>query len=410
MKFVGFVVLLVLAGCRPSGEIHSDIDVGARDAATKSLLTDSGQAVVEADNEFAFRLFGKLMDAEPGTSLFISPLSVSLSLQMLLNGASGETASELREALGMSGMSVEEINAASGDMTRLLANLDSKVELSIANSLWDYKTLKLDPGFVRRLKDSYASEVHQISENDNGLKAINDWASEKTHGRIKQIIKQFPSTPMVLSLLNAVYFKGEWKTKFDPAMTHDLPFNTWSGSKDLRPMMNGSKLECRYAETKEYQVIELPYGEGRMGLVIVLPNEKIRLPKFLATLDGKKWTDMMKSLTSGKAGITIPRFKTEGFRALDNLLKSLGIHLVFDPGQADFTALGPRARVWVGETRQASWVSVNEEGTEAAAVTEVDVTTKAEDFEFSIFCDRPFFYAIRDTQTGVILFMGAYGG
>jgi len=365
--------------------------------------------LIAANTQFGFKLFDQLAKQDAGKNIFVSPSSVALALAMIYNGASGETQQAMAKALELNGMSLPEVNQANAALQTMLAGADPKVQLTIANSLWARKDITFKPEFIKRTKDYFSAEVASLDfGSPNAPITINNWVNQKTNGKISKIVESLPSDA-ILYLLNAIYFKGNWSVQFDKAKTKDGQFMLSSGAKKKHPMMSQTG-RYKYYENKTFQAIALPYGAGRMSLYVFLPAKDANLQTFLAGLNAANWESWMPQFRSVEGSIVLPRFKLEYEIVLNNALKALGMEAAFDPQRANFAemyAKSASANVFIGEVKHKTFVEVNEEGTEAAAVTSGGMHLTSYTPPFNMVVDRPFFGAIRDNQTGTILFMGA---
>ena len=371
-------------------------------------LTSIDDRVVQGNSVFAFGLFRKTCGSGETRNLFISPLSVSVALAMTYNGASGKTADEMATVLGFEGIDLGELNQSMADLTTVLEQVDSTVQLTVANSLWGRKEFAFRPDFLQRNAAFYRAETQSLDFADPGAPVvINGWVNRSTQGLIDKIIDAIPRDAM-LYLINAIYFKGRWQTAFDPTVTSDGPFHLADGNEKIVPMMNQSG-SFRYAENDGVQVVRLPYGTGRMGMYIFLPANARGLGGFLGGLNDRVFIEWMSRLVTREGDVLVPRFKIEYECAMSRTLKAMGMKEAFDASVADFSGMSDAA-LCVSEVKHKAVVEVNEEGTKAAAVTSVEMkaTSIREPADrFSFIANRPFFFVIRDDATGTLLFMGA---
>jgi serine protease inhibitor len=371
-------------------------------------LASVDQRVVDGNSSFAFRLVKKTCGSGETKNLFISPLSVSIALAMTYNGASGKTAREMAEVLGFAGIPLAELNHAMDDLAVTLERADSAVEMTVANSLWARRDVDFRAEFLERNKEFYDAEVSTLDFSDPGAPGvINDWVKGATNGLIDRMIESIPRDA-VLYLLNAIYFKGRWQNAFDPAMTGDGEFYLVGGNARTVPMMRQSG-SFRYADDAELQVVRLPYGGQRTAMYVFLPREPGALPVFVSEIDDGAFNEWTSRLVPRPGDVIIPRFKIDYECALLDALKAMGMRDPFDPSTADFSKMSD-AGLFISAVKHRSVVDVNEEGTEAAAVTSVEITrtgvvTPADYFSFV--ADRPFFFVIRDDATGSVLFAGS---
>jgi serpin B len=365
-------------------------------------------ALAAANLDFAFRLQGTVMGNGTPSNLLLSPLSVSIALAMVLNGARGSTRQAIASALGLRAMTTADLNRANSGLLAGLSARDPKVQLEIADSLWQRQDLALLPAFVAAVGKAYGAVPTRLDFSDpRAPGVINAWVSKHTHGLIAKIIDQIPPE-MVLFLVNALYFKGPWSAPFDPSATAPGPFNLQDGSAVKVPMMTQSG---RFAYTRQpgYQAISLPYGSGRYGMYLFLPDQSSSLRAFLSGLTARSWTSMIAGLSPQRGTMSMPKFNLHYTTTLNSALSTLGMGIAFDAQRADFSAMARGPRLAISEVRHATVMQVDEQGTKAAAVTSVGIRATAiqVDNSFTMTINRPFFCAIRDETTGTLLFVAS---
>ena len=360
--------------------------------------------LVAANTKFGFNLFNTLSKQQPNQNIFISPTSVALALSMTYNGVSGETKQEMTKVPELTGMTPQEINAANQALQNSLQKVDPNVQVSIANSLWSKQGFSLKPEFQQTNQKYYQANVTELDFiNPQAPSIINNWVSQKTQGKIDRIVNQI-SLEQVLFLINAIYFKGNWETPFDKSQTTNQTFSLPDGTSKQHPMMSQAG-SYGYYETDKFQAVSLPYGEeGALAMYIFLPDSNSNLATFLQQLTPENWNQWMQILKFRREDgrIDIPRFKMEYEVELNSTLIALGMAGIFDISKADFSPMTDD-KVAVDSVKHKTFVEVNEEGTEAAAVTSMEVSLGV---PFQMNVDRPFFCAIQDHTTGTILFMG----
>ncbi len=363
--------------------------------------------VVAANTKFGFKLYKEILKQDSNKNVFVSPTSVAIALSMTYNGASGETQQAMAKALELQGITLPTVNQANNALKASLENADSEVQLSIANSLWAKQGVTFKPDFMERNRQFYGAKVTELDfANADATRTINNWVKENTRGKIDQVVDQLKPDD-VLFLINAIYFKGNWTKKFDQNQTAERPFYLSNGTQKQHPMMSQSG-KYRYYENETFQAVSLPYGKGRLSLYVFLPRENNSLDAFQQQLAVENWQQWMNQFRMRNGSIQLPRFKFDYDIQLNNALKVLGMESAFSDG-ADFSNM-TSASVAINEVKHKTFVEVNEEGTEAAAVTSVGVAlTSAQMPEepFQMVVNRPFFCAIRDNQTGTVLFMGS---
>jgi len=327
---------------------------------------------------------------------------------MTYNGASGSTQQAMAKTLELQGMSLSEINSGYAALLKqILENADAKVQLKIANSLWANQEVKFQPDFLQRTEDFYQAKVSNLNfKNPTAINNINDWVKDNTAGKINKIVEKIEPN-QVLFLINAIYFKGNWTNEFDKNQTAEYPFYITSGKQKKHQMMS-QEGDYKYYENQQFQAVSLPYGkDGKVSFYIFLPKENSNLKAFSQSLNVENWEKWMTQFNKQKGFIRLPRFKTEYDISLNNSLKALGMEEAFS-NKANFSGMGQNFAI--SQVKHKTFLEVNEEGTEAAATTSVGIVAtslRPEPEPFRMIVDRPFFCAIRDNQTGSILFMGS---
>jgi len=376
--------------------------------AVRADLSADQARLAGANTGFAFDLLKQIVKEKPDANVFISPFSVSTVLQMVGNGAAGETKAEMQAVLKTAGLPADSRNAACRDLNRSLTSLPD-VALNLANSIWYQKEIQLTPAFVAENKNYFLAELAGVDfSNPKSADTINNWADKTTRGKIKDVV-QFPFPPRTRVILaNAIYFKGKWVKPFDKNQTKPHVFHL-PGGEAQAPLM-WQRGHFNHENGDGFQAVQLPYAGGRLQMCVFLPATNSNPAKLLADLSGDTWRDKIRSRFMDREGtLALPRFKIDFKEVLNDPLKALGMRQAFDQ-RADFSAMAEtREGLYVSEAWQKSFVDVNEEGTEAAAVTGVRMTALAamrplQPFEMVV--DRPFFFAIEDNQTGSVLFMG----
>ncbi|MEO0005576.1 MAG: serpin family protein [candidate division WOR-3 bacterium] len=367
----------------------------------------SGANLVPAKNRFGFRLLTELSRGEIKENIVLSPYSIASALTMTYNGAAGETRAAMARALEIEGIGLDELNQGEKGLFEALQQKDARLQLVIANSLWARKGIGFKPGFINRVKKFFSAEVNVLDFNSpEALVKINSWVREKTRGKIERIVERIVPDA-VLYLINAVYFKGKWQQGFDPKQTYETDFHLSDGTKKRVMMMYRSD-RFSYLAGDGFQAVKLPYGDGRMSMVVFLPDESLGLNGLITRLTGENYAIWQREFASRQGEVGLPRFKLEYEGSLNEPLKVLGMAIAFDLNIADFSEMSPMKGVAIGDVRHKSFIEVNEEGTEAAAVTSVEMVMTAMPVDrFRMICDRPFLFTIEDNRTGAILFLGA---
>ena len=367
--------------------------------------SQSPKNIPQAHNTFGFNSIKILVKEEGNKNVFISPSSIALALSMVYNGANGETKSAMQKTLQFQNLDISTVNQESLGLINSLKNPDPKVELSVANSVWARNGVDFKKDFLSVVGSYFNAEISTLDfSNSNAANTINAWVSKNTKGKIPSIVSPPIPDSMVMYLINAVYFKGSWTTEFDKKLTEDKNFTTADGVSKKHPLMR-QRGDLPYLETEDFQSVNLPYGTNkRLSMYVFL---KKNLNNFVQTLDVNKWNDWMTQYKETEGTILLPRFKMEYEKGLIPLLTKLGMGVAFQDN-ADFTGIGNNLKI--SEVKHKTYVDVNEEGTEAAAVTSIGMAPTSAIMPaqktFYMEVNRPFFFVIRDNQTQEILFMG----
>lgn len=408
MKTITFAILtgamLLAVSCH-----RQDVAPGGSTAA--NLRVSAPFAAQTTD--FAFD-FAKQVSKQEGAAknTFISPLSLHIALGMIMNGANGQTAQEIQKTLKLDAQTLAEANATYQNLIENLPGVDSKVTLTLANSVWYRNTFAVATSFQDLLRQSFKAEVSAQDFSDPAtVGRINNWASQQTNGRIPKVIDQI-TNDNVLFLLNALYFKGDWKTQFKPESTVETPFWLPDGNRVNVPMMR-LETDLRRAFKPNYVAFELPYGSDRYAMTVLLPAptaQNTMLPTtppsadaLLQSLTGAEWTQLQKDMTTGKIDIGLPRFTLSYEIKLNDALKAMGMPTAFTD-RADFTKINPNGGLFLSFVKQNTYVAVDEKGTEAAAVTTGGISVTSMPVPY--LCDRPFVFIIHEKTSGTVLFVG----
>lgn len=369
--------------------------------------TEKSAKIIAADNQFGFELFQKI-NASPGEpkNTMISPLSVSLALGMVYNGTEGNTRAQMEEMLHKEGLSPEDINKSYKDLVGALISHDPKVELSIANAIYYSNIFQVKEPFIATNKEYYQAEVQALDFTNEllTLNTVNGWVNNKTKGKIEKIIEKV-NPGSVMYLLNAIYFNGEWKFRFDPKQTSLMPFTREDKSVVQVPTM---KIEnpFNYFSNTDFELLEMPYGSGKYSMLLFLPHDGKGTNDVIAALNPEKVSGWLKQMTEVKKEVFLPKFEFKFNKSLVDDLSALGMSDAFNEGLANLSGISQQAKLVISEVMHKTYIKVDERGTEAAAVTgiTIDVTSVGPDKSFRV--DHPFVFAIREKDTGAILFIG----
>jgi serpin B len=388
----------------------SDSPTGPAGAAPDSLealpraLSEGERAAIAASNRFAFDLFRSINTRFSDSNVFISPLSASFALGMTMNGARGETFEGMRNALRIDDTDLSSINDAYRDLIALLLELDPSVDMRIGNAIWYRHDFPFHQAFFDTVSHYFDARVAGLDfVNPATVDRINAWVDTATAGKITKVLDAIGGD-IVMLLMNAIYFKGSWRSQFDAARTHDAPFALETGGSFLSRMMHLNDLVA-ISMAEGVQAVDLPYGSAAFTMTAILPPASTDVDAFIATLNEAKWDAIIDGLHHITTDVYLPKFQMTWEDTLNADLKAMGMERAFCDGCADFTGMSPAGEsLSISFVKQNTFVNVNEEGTEAAAVTTVGIReTSAQP---SIRFDRPFLFVIRERLSGTILFMG----
>jgi serpin B len=387
----------LLLGCESEG-------VNPPNAIRPVLIPEN---IAAGTNNFAFDFFHKLQETKgAGDNLFVSPLSLHVALGMLLNGAENETAQEILKTLKMEGVSIADLNKAYKTLIEELPNADSKVNLGLANSIWYRSGFRVENDFQTVMKNSFQADVTGLSFDNAAKDRINQWASDKTNGKIKKVLDEI-SPDHVMFLLNALYFKGDWKSTFDVKDTRDEAFKLENGSQKQVKMMH-VKSDFKVAHGSDYSAVQLPYANGQFSMTLLIPTGNNTVGSVLSKLTAQEWSELQSTrLTTTGVEVGLPRFTFEYSSKLNTILNKLGINSAF-LDNAQFGKISKSTATKVDFVKQDTYLGVDEKGTEAAAVTSIgmELTSVGPGVTPKLICDRPFALIISEQTSNTILFMG----
>ncbi len=400
-----FVSLSILAlFILPSCEEAEPIDKEPK----KIVLNLKSAEIIQADQQFAFELFREVNELSENNNLMISPLSVSYALGMTYNGAAGDTREAFRQVLHFGEWTDQEVNESYKDLMGQLVTLDDKVEFSIANSIWYKLGYNVLEAFIATNQEYFDAIVEELDFSDPGaVDIINGWIEDKTNGKIQDMLDYIPGNA-VMYLINAIYFNATWKYQFEKEETFEDDFNLEGGGTHRCDFM---QVEGGFNVTSQdlFSAVELPYGDSAFSMVVLLPQEEVTVDALVNAMDVEHWNDWFASSYMANVQIQLPKFKY-GFKSLLNdPLKNLGLGIAFG-GEANFNNITPMADLFISRVIHQTFIDVQEEGTEAAAATIVELRELSIPSGPPLFkVDRPFLYVIKENSTGAILFMGKVG-
>lgn len=370
-------------------------------------LTTIETEMVNATNAFGVNLLKEVNKSFAGENVFMSPLSASMALGMAMNGAEGGTFEEMRSSLGFGPRTYQELNSSYRSLIALLRGLDPKVEFKIANAVYyDLADIgaAVEPTFLSESKDYFDAEVKGLDfRRPETVDTVNAWANANTNGRIPRILDSIDAQ-IVMLLMNAIYFKGDWRAGFKTADTRDDVFHAPGG--DITVDMMNRKGGFRSGRTSNATVAELPYGGDAFAMTILMPDEGVAIDAYVAGLAAAAWQQATTGLQDAEVDLSLPKFRIAWEDTLNDELKALGMRQAFIADGARFTRISRSMgdHLYIDFVKQKAFVDVNEVGTEAAAVTVVGVGVTSAPMPVRI--DRPFVFAIRERLSGTVLFVG----
>lgn len=372
------------------------------------VLDEKSAQIVEAENEFGFELFRKIFASEMEyENIMVSPFSVSLALAMTYNGAGGETKKVMEETLKLYGLTPEEINTSYQMLLKALKSLDKKVILEIANAIFYRDDFHVESEFISTNKKYYDAEVSALNfGSPNALTTINDWVANKTHDKIDKILDKITGQ-QIMFLINAIYFKGIWQSEFDKKNTVKKDFYLENGSTVKTDFMQQEN-SVLYSSNEIFQAVQLPYGQGNYTMYVFLPQSGKSLQDIMENLGKESWKNWDENFMERNVDVELPKFKFEYELTMNEVLTDMGMGIAFTRDVADFTGINRGGGLNIDYVKHKSFIEVNEEGTEAAAVTVVAIefTSVGGTSKVPFYVNRPFLFTITEKSTGAVLFMG----
>ena len=357
--------------------------------------------------DFDTDLFKASFSASKNKNVVVSPFSVKMALSMAAQGANGKTLEEMNKVIGLDETSNEYFRRLIEDAAK-----DGDITLNIANSVWLRQGLKFNQEYLDILNQYYMAQASTLDfGNPSSKDTINRWVSEKTNGKIEEIVDKIEPLDIAF-LINAIYFNANWSTPFEEGYTSKKDFTLLDGSKVKADLMSKTA-HLLYQENNEFQAVELPYGENeRYVMRVYLPKEDVKFDKFVKGIDKESLQQWGGDFGSMKGVLELPKFKTEYSNSMKDILISMGIKEAFNSNSADFSKMVTveGQNVYISEVMHKTYIDVNEKGTEAAAATSIEMSaTSAPQPEemFEMIVDRPFVFTIDDKESGEILFIGA---
>ena len=365
--------------------------------------------LAESINGFGFDLFRQLHEDAPLENIFLSPLSVSAALSMTANGAENNTLSQMREVLHQNAMTEAEVNEAFKFYLPALIDIDPAVTMLPANSIWYDELFPVYPEFLATNQTYFDAQVEALDFRDpDAASIINSWIEDNTNGKITEMLQSIPADA-VMYLINAIYFKGDWRFQFEEEDTYDAVFNNLAGQEENTPMMSFPEgADLPYYQNAEVQLLDLPFADSVYSMTLMLPNGDNDLDGLIESLTPANWTAWTDALQPQEVRVHLPRFTLEYEEKLNDALTALGMSDAFNRDLCNLDRLSSDPLTYISMVKHKSFLEVNEAGSEAAAVTVVEIGTNSVS-GYTFRCDEPFLLVIRERAANGALFVGKVG-
>ncbi len=370
-------------------------------------LSAEEESLIESSNSFVFELLNEINQQESDKDYFFSPLSVQYALAMTLNGSGNDTFDAIKAVLNNDELTETEINESYKTLTAFLLGIDKTVLLKIANSVWYREDLSVKEAFKIAIENYYDAGITGLDFNNPVAKeTINGWVAEKTEDLITDLIDQIPNG-VVIYLINAIYFKAEWQYKFDKNLTDKGLFILEDGSQIQTDMMQTNGAKIHYFRNTMLRLIDIPYGNGQFSMCILVPTYNHSLEDIISSLDRPSFSQWLDSSDTATSKIYMPKFKIEYKTLLNDILSNMGMAIAFTDG-ADLSRLFDEPLdLFISRVIHQAVIEVNEEGSEAAAATAVEIMeTSLPPEPENITINEPFIFFIREKHSSAILFAG----
>ena len=407
-SYISYIIVILISvssihSCEESEPIQKETP--------KITLNKKAAEIIEADKAFGFELFREVNTLSEEDNIMISPLSVSYALGMTYTGAAGETLQAFNDVLHFGDLTTQEVNESYKDLMDQLVQLDDQVEFSIANSIWYRLGFQVLPEFIQTNKDYFDAAVKEIDFGDpQTVEVINQWIEDKTNDKIKDMLDYIP-VDAAMYLINAIYFNAQWKYEFEKGDTYQGDFNLSNGSIHQADYMVVSG-NFVYTSNEDFTAVELPYGDSTFSMVVMLPSAEKEVSDLIAKLNVAHWDSWFDNSSYTGVQVDLPKFKYEFKELLNEPLTDLGLGVAFSEFEADFTRINPDGDLFISRVIHQTFIDVQEEGTEAAAATIVEISFNSSaggGSPINFKADKPFLYLIKENSTGAIVFIGKVG-
>jgi len=375
----------------------------------KIELNKKAAEIIEADHAFGFELFREVCQESEEENIMISPMSVSYALGMTYNGAAGTTLDAFNEVLHFGALTNQEVNESYKDLMHQLLNLSKEVEFALANSIWYKKDYPVLEEFINTNEEYFLAAVEEADFSDPlTLDLINGWIEEQTNDKIKDMLDYIPARA-VMYLINAIYFNADWRYEFPKENTYLGDFKLENESKTSVDYMVVEG-DFQYTSNSDFTAVELPYSDSSFSMLVMLPNPGSTISSIAEAMDVSTWDSWFENSQRQGVRVVFPKFKYEFKSLLNDPLMSLGLGVAFSDN-ADFSRIVSAGGIHISRVIHQTFIDVQEEGTEAAAATIVEIKENSSPGGGSItfHADHPFIYLIKENSTGAIVFMGKVG-
>jgi serine protease inhibitor len=360
---------------------------------------------VKSTQNFSINLFKQTY--KNGENTLISPTSAFLALGMTANGADGSTLKEFTNVLGKYGMTVDDLNRAYKAYSNDLTGKRGSTTINNANSIWFRTGLKVKKSFLQDNADFFGAGARALNFDDkNSADTMNNWVKTNTNGKIEKMVDELKPDD-VMYLINALYFDAKWQKPFDTKIkASNETFFLGNGNTTQSTFMH-LKDNLDYMKDQSSSAVLLPYDDGRFAMLCILPNKGIKLNDYISTMSENTIPNLIKQKSNVNISVTLPEFKVTADYQLNDMFKGMGLKNAFDSGKADFSKMYEGSNgLYISSVRQKTFLQINELGTQAGAATSVEMERSIIMDANSINFNRPFVYAIIDTQTNLSLFLG----
>jgi serine protease inhibitor len=396
LLIVAYIVTFPLIGCKQTATKENK--------ASDQSAANVDKNLINSNTDFALKIFKELSNEDKNKNVFISPISISLSIAMAYNGAKGQTQQEIAKTLGFENYTIDKLNSSFKVLLSSMGNIDQMVQLYTGNSIWTRNDFSIEKNFTDLTKNYYnASIYNEDFNNPDTAGKMNSWISDATKAKISNIVDPKELKNAVMFLINAIYFKGQWTDKFNSENTKEDDFFLIDKSVKKVQMMSNNK-KYNYYEGNNFQLLRMPYGRDKIAMYILLPKKDINIDDFLNSLSRDLLSKYISEALNNEVMLKFPKFNISyGTKSLVEPLKNLGMVTSFIKDQADFSGIAPK--MFISQIDHKAIIEVNEEGTVAAAATSIHFgATAIRPVEFIV--NRPFILFIIDDRTGNILFTG----